>query len=82
MLDKSRVFSYVEYRTVAICHASTVVLSVCDSRQERCSNVLEVSAETALLEFSLALLSSHQDIAIFGRSIGPFWGLGLVRSLN
>ena len=63
---KSHILSYIEYRTAAISHASTTALSVLDSVQVRFLRVLEVTEESALIDYSLAPLSVRRDIAILG----------------
>ena len=65
-LFKSQVLSFVEYRTVAIYHACSTHLENIDKLQHRFLRELGVTAETALLSFNLAPMSTRRDIAMLG----------------
>ena len=65
-LYKSHILSYIEYRTAAISHASSSALSVIESVQHMFLRALEVSDESALIDYGLAPLSVRRDIAILG----------------
>ena len=77
LLYKSQVLSYVEYRTPAIYHACSTLLSRLDRQQRRFLRELGISEEEALLSHNLAPLNSRRDIAMLGvihrtvRGIGP-----------
>ena len=66
LLYKSHVLSYIEYRTPGIHFASTSVLQELDDVQKRFLHQIDLSEETAFLEFNLAPLCVRRDIAILG----------------
>jgi hypothetical protein len=63
---KSRVISYVEYRTAALYHACDTALKPIDEIQRRFLRDLGISERDALLSFNLAPLASRRDMAILG----------------
>jgi len=65
-LYKSHVLSYIEYATPAIYHAPRFFLGMVDRVQETLLEETGLSAEAALLEFSLAPLPTRRDIAMMG----------------
>ena len=66
MLFKSHVLSFIEYRTAGIHFASTSVLKEVDEVQTRFLRELELTEESALMNFNLAPLSTRRDIAMLG----------------
>ena len=66
MLYKSHVLSYIEYRTAGIHFATTSVLIELDDVQSRFLRQLDLSEESALMDFNLAPLNVRRDIAILG----------------
>ena len=66
MLFKSHVLSFIEYRTAGIHFAFTSVLKEVDEVQTRFLRELEVTEESALMNFNLAPLSTRRDIAMLG----------------
>ena len=65
-LYKSKILSFVEYRTAAIYHACSSHLDAMDAVQRRFLRVVDVSERDALLQYNLAPLSIRQDIAMLG----------------
>ena len=65
-LFKSRILSFIEYRTPAIYHASTTHLEQIDAILDRLLNALGMSAEESLLEHRLAPLCTRRDIGMLG----------------
>ena len=65
-LYKSRILSYIEYRTPAVYHANNSLLSALDRIQERALEVVGVSECDALLYMNLAPLHMRRDIAMLG----------------
>lgn len=65
-LYKARILSYIEYRTPAIYHASSSLLSAIDKIQERVLEVAGVGEKDALLKMNLAPLNMRRDIAMLG----------------
>ena len=65
-LYKSKVLSFIEYRTAAIYHASDEVLRPLDEVQDRLLEDLGISAVESLEHFSLAPLRTRRDIAMLG----------------
>ena len=65
-LYKSRVLSYVKYRTPAVYHATCTVLQPLNNLQERFLKETGVSTLEALMVFNLAPLSTRRDIAMLG----------------
>ena len=63
---KSRVLSYLEYRTPAVYHACKTVLHRLDAVQRSFIREIGISAEDALLHFNLAPLEARRDIAMLG----------------
>ena len=63
---KQQILSFIEYRTGAIYHAAKAVLVRLDKLQDRFLRELGVSREAALMDFSLAPLSTRRDIALLG----------------
>ena len=66
MLYKSRVFSYIEYRTAGINFASNGVLRELDDVKKRFVRQFDMSEEAAFMHFILAPLETRRDIAILG----------------
>jgi hypothetical protein len=65
-LYKSHVLSFIEYRTSAIYHASTTVLSQIDNVQARMLRIADVEDLEALFAFNLAPLRTRRDLAMLG----------------
>ena len=65
-LYNAHVLSKIEFATAAIYHASPFFLSALDRVQDRFLEALEISKETALLEFKLAPLQARRDMALLG----------------
>jgi len=63
---KSRVLSYLEYRTAAIYHAADTSLSPLDDVQRTFLRDLRLTDRDALEHFNLAPLTTHRDIAVLG----------------
>ena len=63
---KSKVLSYVEYRTAALYHATDTVLRPLDAVQKRFLKALGRTEEEALVEFNLVPLAARRDIAMLG----------------
>ena len=63
---KSRLLSYLEYRTPAVYHATDTVLRKLDAVQIRFLNALDCSELQALMEFNLAPLTARRDMAMLG----------------
>ena len=63
---KQQILSYLEYRTPAVYHATTTVLTQLDRFQDSFLRDIGVSREDALLHFNLAPLSMRRDIALLG----------------
>ena len=63
---KAKVLSYVESRTPAIYHATDTTLKQLEAMQNRVLRELDVRAKDALLEWSLAPLSTRRDVAMLG----------------
>ena len=63
---KSRLLSYLEYRTPAVYHATDTVLRKLDAVQTRFLNALDCSEQQALMEFNLAPLTARRDMAMLG----------------
>ena len=76
LLYKSQVLSYVEYRTPAIYHACSTLLSRLDRQQRRFLRELDISEEEALLTHNLAPLNSRRDIAMLGVIHRTVLGMG------
>ena len=66
LLYKSRVLSYLEYRTPAVYHATDTVLSPLNRLQNTFLRRLGVDQVTVLMEFRLAPLATRRDIAMLG----------------
>ena len=66
LLYKSQVLSFIEYRTPAIYHACDTVLERVDRLQKRFLREIGMTAERALVQFSLAPLSARRDMAMLG----------------
>ena len=75
-LFKSHILGFLEYRTPAILHASSSVLAPLDHIFDRFIGQLGISSEQALLDYSLAPLSSRRDIAALGIIQRSVLGLG------
>ena len=65
-LYKSKILSYIEFRTGAIYHASGVLLARVDNLQNTFLKTIGVSPENALTEFNLSPLSTRRDMALLG----------------
>ena len=63
---KSHVLSYLEYRTPAIFHATSTVLSPLDRILHNLLHELDIPLDTALFEFNLSPLETRRDIAMLG----------------
>ena len=63
---KSKVLSFVEYRTPAVYHAAKTTLVGIDAVQRRFLRECALSDEDALLHFNLAPLQTRRDIAMLG----------------
>ena len=63
---KSKVLSFVEYRTPAVYHAAKTTLAGIDAVQRRFLRECGLSDEDALLHFNLAPLETRRDIAMLG----------------
>ena len=63
---KSKVLSFVEYRTPAVYHAAKTTLAGIDAVQRRFLRECGLSDEEALLHFNLAPLETRRDIAMLG----------------
>ena len=63
---KSKVLSFVEYRTPAVHHAAKTTLAGIDALQRRFLRECGLSDEEALLHFNLAPLETRRDIAKLG----------------
>jgi len=75
-LYKAHVLSYIEYRTSAVYHASSSVLSPLDAIQTRFLNSLGISAMDSLMHFYHAPLRTRRDISIVGVIHRTVLGLG------
>ena len=65
-LYKSKVLSFVEYRTPAVYHAAKTTLAGIDVVQTRFLSECSLSDEDVLLHFKLALLEARRDVAMLG----------------
>ena len=65
-VHKSKVLSFVEYRTPAVYHAAKTTLPGIDAVQRRFLRECGLSDEEALLHFNLAPLETRLDIAMLG----------------
>ena len=65
-LYKSKVLSFVEYRTPAVYHACATHLDAVDAVQRRFLRALNVSETEALLEHNMVPLCTRRDIALLG----------------
>jgi len=65
-LYKAHVLSFIEYRTSAIYHASTAVLSKIDRIQTKMLRIAGMTELEALLLHNLAPLNTRRDIAMLG----------------
>jgi len=63
---KQQVLSYIEYRSAAIYHATNTVLNRIDKLQDKFLLELGITREAAIIDFSLAPLSTRRDIALLG----------------
>ena len=63
---KSRVLSFLEYRTSAFYHATDTTLKPLDNLQDNFLKKLVIPELTALMEFRLAPLTTRRDIAMLG----------------
>ena len=63
---KTKILSYLEYRTAAIYHAKCTLLEQIDKVQRRFLREVQVSEEDALIEYKLAPLCARRDIAMLG----------------
>ena len=67
-LYKSKVLSFIEYRTSALYHSCTSHLIRLDAVQGRLLRVLGISKHDVLLEHNLAPLAARRDLAMLGSS--------------
>jgi len=65
-LYKSKLLSYIEYRTPAIYHATDTVLQSLDGVQQKLLKVVGCTELEALLHFNLAPLETRRDVAMLG----------------
>ena len=65
-LFKAHILSFIEYRTMAIAHASPILLEAVDDILTRLLVGLNISHEEALMKFNLAPLDIRRDIAQLG----------------
>ena len=65
-LFKAHILSFIEYRTVAIAHASPILLEAVDDILTRLLVRLGISHEEALMNFNMAPLNIRRDIAQLG----------------
>ena len=65
-LYKSKVLSYIEYRTAALYHSCDTHLNRLDAVQRRFLNELDITEEDAIVQFNLAPLSVRRDVAMLG----------------
>ena len=72
----SKVPSFVEYRTPAVCHATKSTLPGIDAVQKRFLRECGLSDEDALLHLNLAPLETRRDIAMLGLLHQPVLGIG------
>ena len=63
---KSKVLSFVEYRTPAVYHAAKTTLAGIDAVQRRFLRECGLSDKDALLHFNLGPLETRRDIAMLG----------------
>ena len=75
-LYKSKVGSYIESKTAAIYHASTILLNRVDNIQVQFLRQLGLTELNALCEFRLAPLNCRRDMAILGLIHRTVLGLG------
>ena len=66
MLFKSHILSYIEYRTPGVHFASSSVLLELDDVQSRFVRQIDLSEESAFMNFNLAPPCVRRDIAILG----------------
>ncbi len=65
-LYKSKVLSYAEYRSAAVCHASVSLLDSIDAVQRKFLRDVGVDEVSAFMHFNLAPLTLRRDIAMLG----------------
>ena len=65
-LYKSKVLSYIEFRTPAIYHACSSAAEPLDKLQQRFLSDVGITETEALLIFNLAPLQARRDIAMLG----------------
>ena len=65
-VHKSKILSFVEYRTPAVCHAASTILAGIDAVQRRFLRVCCLTQEDALMFFNLAPLETRRDMAMLG----------------
>jgi hypothetical protein len=63
---EQQIFSFIEFRTGAIYHATKTVLRQLDHQQDRFLRELGVTPEAAIFDFNLAPLTMRRDIAMLG----------------
>ena len=73
---KTKVMSYIEFRTSAIYHASDALLQRIDSIQNRMLKSIGVEEKNAISEFHLAPLRTRRDMAMLGIIHRAMLGLG------
>ena len=75
-VNKSKVLSFVEYRTPAVYHAAETTLAGIDAVQRRSLRECGLSDEEALLHLNLAPLETRRDIAMLGLIHRSVFGCG------
>ena len=75
-LYKSRLLSFIEYRTPGLYHACDTHLHKVDRIQDSFRRAVGLSREDCLLQFNLAPLRSRRDIAMLGVIHRSVLGIG------
>ena len=75
-LYKTKVMSYIEFRTAAIYHSSANLLQRIDGLQDRLLRSIGMNATDALTKFNLTPLQTRRDIALLGLIHRTVLGLG------
>ena len=73
---KTKVLSYVEYRTPAIYHATTTLLEQINAIQNNFLRDIGINPVQALTDYHLAPLSARRDMAMLGVIHRSVLGLG------
>ena len=63
---KSKILSYLEYRTPAIYHAAGTLLELINGIQSKFLREIGISNEEAFTDYHLAPLTSRRDMAMLG----------------